>query len=78
VSTAYDESPEERMLAEERLHAQGDANGDGAVDAADLAEWSNSFGEASQQIAAIPEPTTLALIGLIALSASRRSNQSTP
>jgi hypothetical protein len=60
--------------------AQGDANNDGAVDAADLAEWSRSFGESPQLVGTIPEPTTIALVGLAVLpiahrrySASRRS-----
>jgi hypothetical protein len=67
-------------ITEGATRAQGDANGDGAVDASDLAEWSSSFGKSPQLVVAIPEPTTIALVGLAVLpiahrrySASRRS-----
>lgn len=42
--------------------ATGDANGDHDVDGDDLVIWKNQFGSAG--IAAIPEPSTLALISL--------------
>ena len=41
--------------------ATGDANGDLAVNGADLTIWKNQFGSAA--ISAIPEPSTLALVG---------------
>jgi hypothetical protein len=43
-------------------NATGDANGSGAVDAADLAVWRSQFG--TPAVGAVPEPATLALAGL--------------
>ena len=49
-----------------RLTLAGDANGDGQVTGLDLIEVQQNFGQslAAPTIAAIPEPATLALIGL--------------
>lgn len=62
-------------------NAQGDANGDGAVNAADLAMWRSRFGGTSAQAAAsaVPEPTALGLVGLgvigAVLSGQRRARR---
>jgi hypothetical protein len=40
---------------------QGDANGDGAVNAADLSIWKGQFGSAEAVAGAVPEPTAAAL-----------------
>lgn len=58
--------------------AQGDANGDGAVNAADLAEWSASYGASAvtASLGTVPEPATWLLVsaaaGLAATAARRR------
>jgi len=57
------------MLAGATL-AQGDANGDGAVDGSDLLDWQRQLGSASAttaESAAVPEPATLALLLMAAL-----------
>ncbi|MCA9259323.1 MAG: hypothetical protein KDA61_08995 [Planctomycetales bacterium] len=56
--------------------SQGDANGDGAVGAADLQLWQAQFGQAAQVAAlrAAPEPASslLGLAGIVALARRRR------
>jgi hypothetical protein len=51
-------------------NAAGNADGDMDVDGADLAIWKNHFGSAmaAPTTAAIPEPTSLALLGLCTLT----------
>ena len=44
--------------------ANGNANGDGVIDAADLAIWRGQYGTAVAALSAVPEPTTLAMLGL--------------
>ncbi len=48
--------------------ADGDANGDGVVDGSDLSIWQGQFGNLPATVAtAVPEPTSLALLGLMFL-----------
>lgn len=57
------------------LNTQGDANGDGKVNAADLQEWKNHFGAPAAAIAgAVPEPAgaTLALLLVGGMAMKRR------
>jgi hypothetical protein len=60
-------------------NAQGDANGDGAVNAADLAAWKARFGGTSSvaAVAAVPEPASglLAAVGLALIPAVRRTQR---
>jgi hypothetical protein len=48
--------------------AQGDANGDSMIDAGDLAALATNYG----QVTAVPEPTSLALMGLASVAVIRR------
>lgn len=50
--------------------AQGDADGNAAVDAADLAAWKDKFGmtEVTAAVATVPEPASAALAVVMALS----------
>jgi hypothetical protein len=62
-------------LTGQTTNANGDANGSGAVDAADLAIWRSHFGQATTEAAAaaVPEPTSAALVAcLVALGYRRR------
>ena len=43
-------------------HAEGDANGDGAVTGLDFLRWQQEYTGALSTLAAVPEPTTLALL----------------
>jgi MYXO-CTERM domain-containing protein len=43
--------------------AQGDANGDGAINATDLGIWKSQFGPGA--VAAVPEPTSAALAAIV-------------
>ena len=53
-----------------------DGNGNGNVDADDLAVWRDHFGEtAPSPIAAVPEPSTLALLVLSSLAMFRRRSK---
>lgn len=67
----------QRNLGTGTQHSQGDANGDGAVNAADLAIWRGAFGQvgAAGAVGAVPEPSATALVGLasLALCARRRN-----
>jgi hypothetical protein len=60
-------------------NAQGDANGDGAVNAADLAVWRSRFGGAPSvaAAAAVPEPASalLTVVGLALVPAVRRAQR---
>jgi hypothetical protein len=42
--------------------AEGDANGDDAVDAADLAVWTSQFGDGPAPVTAVPEPGAALLV----------------
>jgi hypothetical protein len=44
--------------------ATGDANGDGQVNGLDLTEWRNNFGAAAVTAGSVPEPGSLALLGV--------------
>ncbi|MCA9237072.1 MAG: PEP-CTERM sorting domain-containing protein [Planctomycetales bacterium] len=50
--------------------ADGDANGDGNVDDVDLAIWESQFGSPAGVInqASVPEPASLALLGVVAVA----------
>ncbi len=55
------------------LHADGDANGDRRVSAADLAEWREQFDSAAS-FATVPEPTTVCLLAIaLAVRHQRRT-----
>ena len=58
-------------------NGNGDANGSGAVDGADLAAWKTEFGASggSAAASAVPEPATMALslVVLTAMAANRRA-----
>jgi hypothetical protein len=56
------------------LPSNGDANADGAVDGADLAVWQTKFAMAPEgtAVAAVPEPSALALIVLSVVALKRR------
>jgi hypothetical protein len=66
----------QRNLGSGTTLAQGDADGNGTVNAADLAIWRTQFGNtgASASVGAVPEPAGLCLAGmaLAALGAFRR------
>jgi hypothetical protein len=49
-------------------HDSGDADGDGLITADDLQMWRDEFGPPSTRAAAIPEPGSLAMLGLAALA----------
>ncbi len=49
--------------------AQGDLTSDGIVDWADYREWKDNFPTAAPSSVAVPEPTTVSLIGLACLAA---------
>lgn len=55
-------------------NAQGDANGDSVVNAADLGVWTAQFPNAVPAVGAVPEPASLALVvlGLGAVAGARR------
>lgn len=50
-------------------NSNGDANGDGTVGAADLVEWESQYGLSpiTAAVSAVPEPTSLCLLGLACL-----------
>ncbi|MEM9351709.1 MAG: PEP-CTERM sorting domain-containing protein [Planctomycetota bacterium] len=53
--------------------AEGDANGSGSVNGVDLAVWESQFtGAPVAAIAAVPEPTSAALLGVAAIGLLRR------
>jgi hypothetical protein len=49
-------------------HARGDADGNGLIQADDLQMWQVEFGEPTPPATAVPEPSSLAMIGLAALA----------
>lgn len=60
--------------------AAGDADRDGDVDAADLSHWQTQYGNSSTTVLAnqaVPEPTTLTLVGLAGFLVAQR-NRATP
>ncbi|MCA9235829.1 MAG: PEP-CTERM sorting domain-containing protein, partial [Planctomycetales bacterium] len=63
------------------LMVDGDANGDGNVNDADLTVWQSQFGTspATSVVSAVPEPTTLALAlgGLTLVLAGRARRRTT-
>jgi hypothetical protein len=65
----------QRNLGTGTLHAQGDANGDGTVDADDLGIWETQYGTVSPlaAVSVVPEPTTCTLaLAARCLAMSRR------
>jgi hypothetical protein len=60
----------QRFVGTGTLQTQGDANGDGTVNGADLQIWRDAFGQpgVASAVGAIPEPSALALAGLAALA----------
>ena len=51
---------------------QGDANGDGVVSAGDYSSVQANFGNTAPTAATIPEPVTMALLGVGALAVIRK------
>jgi len=60
----------QRNMGTGTTQPEGDANGDGMVDDADLAIWEANYGSVvplAAAIAAVPEPTSVALFGVCAM-----------
>jgi hypothetical protein len=65
----------QRNLGTGTTHAQGDANGDGTVDADDLGIWETQYGTVSPlaAVSVVPEPATCTLaLAALCLAMSRR------
>jgi pectin methylesterase-like acyl-CoA thioesterase len=59
-------------LGDQNDNSLGDANLDGDINELDLAVWQEQFGDSTPELAAVPEPGSLVIVGaLIALSAFR-------
>jgi hypothetical protein len=69
----------QRGLGGDPTSANGNANGDGAIDGADLAVWEDQFAAASSvpAAAAVPEPSSIALLAVAAgwIAAGRLSSK---
>jgi T5SS/PEP-CTERM-associated repeat protein len=61
------------------VQAEGDANGDGAVDGTDFLAWQRQLGSSASTPAAaqVPEPSSLALVGLAAVGVASRRRSGT-
>jgi len=64
--------------AAEALQSQGDADFGGGVNGDDLDAWRATFGNPLAALAAVPEPGSLCLAGMVFLGVIRRRRQGTP